>query len=72
MTLERKTEILTEQVVKANQIIERQGFAEVFDAVLFEGTTLKIKKKSTNEYMAPCDAVQAAKDILKETKGIEC
>ena len=66
MTLEKKAEILTEQVVKANQIIERQGLSDVFDAVLFEGTTLKIKKKSTNEYMAPCDAIQAAKDIIHE------
>ena len=66
MTKERSNEILAEQVVRANQIIERQGFAEVFDAVLFEGTTLKIKKKSTNEYMAPCDAIQAAKDIIHE------
>ena len=66
MTKETQIQILAEQVIKANQIIERQGFAEVFDAVLFEGTTLKIKKKSTNEYMAPCDAIQAAKDIIHE------
>ena len=66
MTKETQIQILAEQVIKANQIIERQGFSEVFDAVLFEGTTLKIKKKSTNEYMAPCDAIQAAKGIIHE------
>lgn len=71
MDEKRKAEILAEQVKRANELIERQGFSDVFDAVLFEGQTLKVQKKGTNEYLAPCDAIQAAKDILKENRNVE-